>query len=101
MTAIQLKDGTFVEPEQEQILRWQHLYPGVNVYQEINAMSGWCEASPTRRKTARGLNRFINSWLARAQQAGGKSPFAPEKRERVASRDMGFKEMLTDTSWAK
>ena len=100
MSAIQLKDGTFVEPDQEQIIKWQRLYPDVDVYQEINAMIGWCDANPSKRKTARGLNKFINSWLKRAQDGGGHSPFVKPKGDVISTRDMTMEQMM-DTSWAK
>ena len=99
MTAIQLKDGTFVEPDQEQVIKWQRLYPKIDVNQEINAMVGWCDANPSRRKTRRGVNRFINGWLQKAN-AGGGSPFAKQKGERIATRDIPFNDMLNDKSWA-
>ncbi len=88
MTAIIRKDGTYWEPSQEQILKWQALYPAVDVYQELNAMAGWCDANPSKRKTRMG--QFCNSWLNRAQQNGGKSPFAPEKKNTttVSTREM-------------
>ena len=98
MTAIQLKDGTFVEPEQEQLIKWARLYPDIDVYQEINAMVGWCDANPAKRKTARGLNKFINSWLQRANTGGG-SPFAKPKGERIATRDMSVEQMFS-REWA-
>ena len=99
MSAIQLKDGTFVEPEQEQIIKWQRLYPDIDVHQEIRAMVGWTDANPTKRKTARGLNKFINSWLQRANSSGG-SPFAKTKTESKSTRDMSWEEMM-DRSWAQ
>lgn len=88
MTAIITKSGGYWEPSQEQILKWQALYPDVDVYQELNAMAGWCDANPNKRKTRMG--QFCNSWLNRAQQNGGKSPFSPEKKktETVSTRDM-------------
>ena len=88
MTAIIRKDGTYWEPSPEQILKWQALYPDVDVYQELNAMAGWCDANPNKRKTRMG--QFCNSWLNRAQQNGGKSPFAPEKKKTstVSTREM-------------
>lgn len=30
-------------------------------------MKGWLNANPTKRKTKRGIKRFINSWLSREQ----------------------------------
>jgi len=88
MTAIIRKDGTYWEPDNEQIIKWQGLYPDVDIYQELNAMAGWCDANPAKRKVKMG--QFCNSWLARAQQSGGKSPFAPEKNKSatVSTRDM-------------
>tara|TARA_R110000782_G_scaffold144275_1_gene237165 strand:- start:9 stop:380 length:372 start_codon:yes stop_codon:yes gene_type:complete len=88
MTAIIRKDGSYWEPDTAQILKWQSLYPNVDVYQELNAMAGWCDANPAKRKTKMG--QFCNSWLSRAQQNGGKSPFSPEKKQSatLATRDM-------------
>ena len=99
MTAIQLKDGTFVEPEQEQIIKWQRLYPDIDCHQEIRAMVGWCDANPSKRKTKRGLNRFINSWLQRANSGGG-SPFAKPRTEVIATRDMSVEQMFS-REWAQ
>jgi len=95
MTAIIRKDGTYWEPDQEQILKWQHLYPDVDVYQELNAMAGWCDANPAKRKVK--MTAFCNNWLNRAQQSGGKSPFTPEKKERehISTRDMSNLDDLT------
>ncbi len=33
-------------------------------------MVGWLDSNPTRRKTKRGINKFINNWLAGAQDRG-------------------------------
>jgi len=101
MTAMVTKGGEYWEPTQEKVLDWQRSYPAVDVYQELNAMHSWLEDNPTKRKTVRGMPRFCNSWLARAQQSGGRSPFAPEKKERISTRDIPFNDMLTDRSWAE
>ena len=42
-------------------------YPGVNVKSELAKMCAWLEANPTKKKTIKGIPRFINSWLAKAQ----------------------------------
>ena len=34
-------------------------------------MVAWSHSNPTNRKTRRGVDRFINSWLAREQDRGG------------------------------
>lgn len=66
-----LNDGTGYEVSQEQCQEWAGLYPAVNVIQQLRNMKGWLDANPTRRKTRKGVLRFINSWLAREQDRGG------------------------------
>jgi len=68
-----LKDSTEWNPDDADIINWVKLYPAVEVYQELNAMEGWLDANPTKRKTVRGMKRFVNSWLSRAQDKGGSS----------------------------
>ena len=50
---------------------WKKLYPAVDIKQELNKMRGWCLSNPTKRKTIRGINKFINGWLSREQDKGG------------------------------
>lgn len=66
-----LNDGTEYGVEQEAIEKWENLYPAVNVMQELRKMAGWLDANRTRRKTRRGVEKFINGWLAREQDKGG------------------------------
>jgi hypothetical protein len=46
---------------------WTKAYPAVDVIRQLAAMRQWCLANPTRRKTARGVLAFCNSWLTREQ----------------------------------
>lgn len=55
------------EITQSQIDEWSETYPAVNVLQQIREMYSWSNANPTRRKTQRGMPRFIVSWLSREQ----------------------------------
>lgn len=66
-----LNDGSSYEVTQAEIDEYSELYPAVDVPQEIRGMIGWIKANPTRRKTSRGIKRFMNSWLSRAQDQGG------------------------------
>ena len=84
---MKLNTGDDWEPEPEDILKWQELYPAVHVEQEIRAMTGWLDANPTKRKTARGVKRFVNAWLARAQDKGG-SPMSKKDGLITKTRDM-------------
>ena len=51
--------------------QWRELYPAVDVEQALRSMRGWLLANRTRRKTARGIERFVAAWLAREQDRGG------------------------------
>ena len=53
------------------VSEWEPVYPGVDVRQQLRHMREWCVSNPAKRKTARGLRRFITAWLAREQDRGG------------------------------
>lgn len=65
-----LNDGTEYGITQEQIDKWSGLYPRVDIMQALRNMYGWLDADPARRKTRRGITRFVTSWLARDQDSG-------------------------------
>lgn len=54
----------------------RELYPAVDVEQEIRKMVGWLDSNPNRRKTKRGIKKFITNWLAREQDRG-RGPIYP------------------------
>jgi predicted phage replisome organizer len=57
---------------QKDIDLWQEDYPGIDVYTEIRKMHAWLDANPSKRKTQKGIRRFIVSWLNNAQDRGGR-----------------------------
>lgn len=48
------------------VTEWQALYPGLDILGESRRALAWIEASPERRKTSRGMERFLVAWLNRA-----------------------------------
>jgi hypothetical protein len=93
-----LNNGDNWEPEEGDIIQWQRAYKAVNVHKELLAMESWLDANPTRRKTKTGIKRFVNSWLARAQNQGGSSPMAKSvKTNSIRARTID--ESLTDITW--
>ncbi len=62
-----LNDKTSYPIYQKDVDSWKELYPAVDITQELRKMKGWCNANPGRRKTARGIKRFINNWLSKEQ----------------------------------
>lgn len=73
VAALILNDGTEWKPAEALFAEYVRLYPNVDVKQQFNEMRSWCLSNPTKRKTPRGIKRFINSWLAREQDKGGRN----------------------------
>ncbi len=67
LISLPLNDKSFHDVFCEDVDDWKELYPAVDIVQELRKMKGWLNSNPTKRKTRRGINRFINSWLAREQ----------------------------------
>lgn len=65
-----LMNGSAYDVPVDKIEMWQQAYLGVNVEQELRKMIAWLNSNPTRRKTARGVDKFINNWLEREQNSG-------------------------------
>lgn len=64
---ITLNDKSEYPIYQNMIDEWTELYPNVEIMQELRNMKGWCNANPTKRKTKKGIMRFIVGWLSREQ----------------------------------
>ena len=82
-----LNTGERWEPEDIDVIAWSNAYPAVDVFQELRAMESWLDANPTKRKTPKGIKRFVNSWLARSQDRGGSSPAVIGKQAVAAKLD--------------
>lgn len=66
-----LNDKSLHDIFQSDIDGWKELYPAVDILQELRKMKGWLDSNPAKRKTKRGIKRFINGWLAREQDRNG------------------------------
>jgi len=69
---LQLNDKTEFIICDRDLVKWGKLYPAVDVEQELRNMVGWIDANPTRRKTKTGIKKFVNSWLSKEQDQGGR-----------------------------
>ena len=63
------KNGDEAIITQPQIIEWTEAYPGIDVTQQLRHMRQWLLANGTKRKTRRGIARFIVSWLSKAQDS--------------------------------
>lgn len=86
-----LNDGTLYGVPQEDVTKYQQLYPGIDVMQELRKIVGWCDANPKNRKTRTGAKRFVNGWLSRAQDKARKPAAA-----KPANRFHNFDQRDTD-----
>ncbi len=66
-----LNDGSAHQIIYDDVDFYEDLYPAVDVRQELRKMVGWLDANPSKRKTPKGVKRFINTWLSKAQDQGG------------------------------
>ena len=65
--ALTLNDKSDYWIYQDQVEEWSELYPAVDVMQGLRNMKGWLDSNPTRRKTKRGILRFVTGWLSKEQ----------------------------------
>lgn len=49
------------------VAQYKELYPNVDVEQELKKMKAWSISNPSKRKTKRGMLKFVNNWLSREQ----------------------------------
>jgi hypothetical protein len=64
---LQTASGEAWRPVAAEVERWPRSYPGVDIPQEFARMRAWLISNPKKGKTAKGMARFVNNWLANAQ----------------------------------
>ena len=55
---------------QQQVNLWVAAYPGLDVMAECRKALAWVQANLSRRKTAKGMPRYLVNWLNRATDSG-------------------------------
>lgn len=68
--AIPLTDGTEWKCSVSDYDEYVRLYPGVDVKKAFREMRSWSNSNPEKRKTRKGVKRFVNSWLSKEQNSG-------------------------------
>ncbi len=90
-----LNNGEDWQPEPEDVEIWKKAYPAVNYEDEWRKMEAWIISNPRRAKTPKGVKRFVNSWLARAQDRGGSSPELAKSSRFTEVKKMTLQDELT------
>ena len=65
--SLPLNNGKYYTPDDSKITDWMNVFQGVDILQEFKKMRLWLDDNTQKRKTQRGINRFISSWLGRCQ----------------------------------
>ena len=100
-TVVELKQPEQVEPpvitlllntgeeygiSQSNVYEWSELYPAVDIMQCLRNMKGWLMANKSKRKTIRGINKFIITWLQNEQDKGGTRGYKPVINQATTSK---------------
>lgn len=67
---IPLKDGSEYPVTQGQVAEWKAAFPAVDIEQELREMRAWSLANEPKRKTRRGVERFVVGWLSKEKRTG-------------------------------
>lgn len=84
-----LNDKTFYDVPLDKIALWNETYPAVNIEYELQKMRAWLDSNPTRRKTRRGIERFINNWLSRTQDSAKTQAVKEKRGDRTYAEEIG------------
>ena len=67
LTPLILNDHTEWLPTKKEYDEYKQLYPNVDIDMQFKKMRGWLNGNPTKRKTKKGIARFVNNWLSNEQ----------------------------------
>lgn len=106
---IPLNDNSFYKVRSEKIVEWKKAFPAVDIKYQLERMVVWSNANTKRRKTRRGIERFIVNWLANDQDKGGtyysgnKKDSSIQNKKSESKRDPELEEELVgeDEIWWK
>lgn len=91
-----LKDGTLFELQDNDLIMFKQVYTAIDVDFELRKMIAWLVSNPSKRKTRRGVMKFINGWLSRAKP----EPINQQQSQRQHIQNTTLEQRLNDDSWA-
>lgn len=65
--SIPLNNGAEWFPDLKDYEEWLRAYPGVDIRHQFERMRQWCLSNPEKRKTPKGVRRFVTTWLDKEQ----------------------------------
>jgi len=91
-----LKDGSLFELQDNDLQMYKQVYTSIDVDTELRKMIAWLVSNPSKRKTRRGVLKFVNSWLNRAKPEI--KPIAQSQKEYV--KQTSISERINNLDWA-
>jgi hypothetical protein len=81
---IPLEDGSEHPVTGSEVGEYRKAYPRIDVLAELRKARAWCVANPGQRKTRRGVGKFVNGWLSRADaDAAKRAPQPARQRQQL------------------
>jgi hypothetical protein len=68
VVSIPLDDGSEHPVTADDIAEFRSAYPRIDPEAECRKARAWCLGSPANRKTRRGIGKFLNGWMSRADR---------------------------------
>ena len=76
-----LSDGSLWRPTVSKVHEWQATFPVMDLDAQLRLAGQWLKDNPAKRKTERGMHRFLFAWLERAQNSNKALPlFQPNQQ---------------------
>lgn len=76
-----LSDGSLWRPAVSKVREWQATFPVMDLDAQLRLAGQWLKDNPAKRKTERGMHRFLFAWLERAQNNNKALPlFQPNQQ---------------------
>jgi hypothetical protein len=72
-----LRDNSLWGLPEEKFLEYRTSFPGVDIHRELLKAHQWLLDNPSKRKTARGMFRFLSGWLGRVKPEQPLTPPPP------------------------
>lgn len=81
-----LADGSIWRPTVAKMHEWQAAFPVMDIDGQMRLAGQWLKDNPAKRKTERGMTRFLFSWLERAQNSNRALPLfqQPQQPARIS-----------------
>jgi len=90
---LMLNDGSYYDVHQSEIDELKDIYQNVNLEYEFKRMIRWIKDNPTKRKTKRGISKFISSWLDKEQNRYHGNNYKQQPQQTVLPENDPWKEL--------